>query len=300
MWGRKKHGISRQRPSGSTLQSDKQTVYSYYNNVPASKQPALAEKVIMLADKPRSFRLIPTIVAISVIAISFLISLTLSTSANVHTTQEDQSSPYRELNEYSLAMDEILSSKLSYRTKFTINTKEAEQELLTRFPELDAAVLRLPVLGRRPTLVVAVSQPALLLAAQSKSYVLDDDGVAVSTAQNVSAQTRQSLLVIRDESGLEVVEGKQVVTSDTITFIKSVIAQLKAQSLEVNQLTLPPNANQLNIRLKGLPYTIKTDVAGDARQQIGSYLAVREHLSGQGITPAEYVDVRVEEKVFYK
>ncbi len=301
-WGKRSKLTGRIRPNTESLRSGKKAVHSYYNKIPnATQQPAAyIEKIINLADRPHHMRRLPTILAIIAILLSFLFSLTLSRSPSITTADKSQQSPYRNVQEYVDASKQILGQKLSYRSKLTVNTLEVEQALLERFPELDAAVLRLPVLGRRPNLVIAISQPAMLLAAHSKSYIIDSNGIAVSEASGIPIEVRQRLTVIKDESGLEISLGKQVVTSDTIAFISNVTAQLKAQNLEVSQLTLPRSANQLDIRLKGLNYYIKTDATGDARQQVGSFLAVKDHLSKQGITLAEYVDVRVEEKVFYK
>ena len=104
------------------------------------------------------------------------------------------------------------------------------------------------------------------------------------------------LLTVQDESGLEVHAGDQAVTSETVNFIDNVRRQLSDKKLAIDRLVLPAIANEVDIYIKGLPYRVKADVSGDARLQIGAFLATKE----SGVNPGEYMDVRVEEKVFYK
>lgn len=196
--------------------------------------------------------------------------------------------------------EKLLSSSLGNRTKPTINTNAIEQELLNRFPELNAAVLRLPVIGRKPNLVLDIKTPRMLLSNNIKTYVLDRSGVIICESDDIDANLRADLPSVRDESGLELAEGSQAVTTDTVSFVLEASAQLKAQKIEIEQLKLPASANELDIHIKGLRYYVKTDTSGEARLQVGSFMATREHLRDRGITPREYIDVRVGEKVFYK
>ncbi len=247
----------------------------------------------------RRLRLFPTYIALGVIGMSLLFSLTLSSNPSVNTVG-DQDSPYRKLEDYAKAVDEIMSKNISNKSKITVDTQDVETKLMDQFPELSAAALRLPVLGRKPSLIIAIEPPAILLTTRTKSYVLDKSGTVVADSQKLNQETRSSLVVVQDQSGLEITIGGQAVTKETIRFITEAIAQLSAKNYNIEQLTLPLNANQLDIKLKGYEYYIKTDIARSAQLQIGSFLAVREQLEREGLSPKEYVDVRVEEKVFYK
>lgn len=285
----------RRRP---TDQSGKASpVYSYYN-APAAPR-GVPDKIIDLAKTGRKLRLVPTLVAVVIIGLSLIISLTLSTRPQA-VLAGGGVSPYRQLQTYEDAAAALLGKKLTNQTKLTINTTEIEDELLKQFPELSGAALRLPVLGRRMTLVLQPRTPVLILVSASRSYVLDTTGRIVSDLQSLDSSMRAGLLVVQDESGLAVEPGAHVVTSETVGFVQSVLAQLEAQSLSIERLTLPASANQLDVKLNGTNYYVKMDISGDARQQVGSLLAVRDYLQKTGQEAAEYIDVRVEEKVFYK
>lgn len=209
---------------------------------------------------------------------------------------EGQQAVYRPLEEYAVAAEKLLSSRLGNRTKLTVDSKAIEDELMKNYPELGAVALRLPVLGRKPNLVVDITPPAMLLVTNSKVYVIDRSGTVVSEASNLPDETKQGLLVLRDNSGLDVSVGGQAVTSKTVDFVMAAKAQLDAKTLKITELTLPAAASELDIRLEGLSYFIKTDTTGDARLQMGSFLAAKD----SGVKPSEYIDVRVEEKVFYR
>lgn len=292
----KKKQQGRRRP-----QTNRETgrTFSYYSGSADSRPVPKAEKIIDLSGAGKRLRLIPTILLIVAIVGSILFSFTLSSQPNIELV-EGQQPVYRPIDEYEAMAEKLLSSNFGNRTKLTINTNAVEQELLNRFPELNAAVLRLPVIGRKPNLVLDIKTPRMLLSNNIKTYALDRSGIIICEANDIDRNLRSELPAVRDESGLELAVGSQAVTTDTVGFVLAVSAQLEAQEIKLSQLKLPASANELDLHIEGLRYFVKTDTSGDARLQVGSFLAAREHLSDRGITPREYIDVRVGEKVFYK
>jgi hypothetical protein len=243
--------------------------------------------------------MVPTFIAVAVIILSVVISLTLTPRPSV-TTFADEDSPYRTLDAYAAATEEIMSRYAHSKTKLTIDTQDIERQLLERFPELAAARLRLPVLGRQPSLVLDIHPPALVLSGNGTSFVLDQSGTVVGRLGDMVTAPDNTLPRVQDQSGLTLEVGQQAVTTDTVRFITEIMTQLEAKNLRLAQLTLPSSANQLDIRIQDTPYYIKTDIGGSARLQMGSFFAVKQELEGRGEVPSEYIDVRVEEKVFYK
>lgn len=277
------------------MQRRPRSALNYYSGnkseprLPAAPKPGLRMRA----------RLLPSVVAAAVIIGSLLYSMTISTTPNV-TTLTDTGSPYRELEAYADKADELLSSSLLNKTKLTVNSSKFEGKMLEAFPEVSAVALRLPVIGRKPTLVLDIKPPALVLTTNRRSLVLDNSGMAVADLRQLPDGVRQTLPVLQDQTDLEIAIGKQAITSNTVAFVESLTTQFEAKDLKITQLSLPSAANELDIRIEGVPYYIKTDTTGNARLQAGSFIAVYEQLKRQGITPKEYVDVRVEEKAFYR
>ena len=239
-------------------------------------------------------RLIPSIIAIVIILISIAISTTLTTAPTINFIGD--TSPYQSEEYYTNEAGKIFESNISNKSKLTINTKNVEEQLIETFPEFDIATVTLPVIGRRPTLTVHIRQPALILTTSSNAFIVDLGGKVVAEASVLPSGIKQGLLTIQDQSGLVVRPGNQVLTTESVTFIKNIQAQLDDKKLEIIQATLPITPNQIDIRLKDVPYLIKADMSGNARLQIGAFLAARD----SGVKPVEYMDIRVEEKVFYK
>lgn len=292
----RKRDQGRKRPETSPRRSK---AFSYYGNTTYEKKSRDIEKTVDLSNVGKRLRILPTLIAALVIVISLLINLTLSSRPSVDTIKEEASA-YRPLDEYADAAEKIIGNKFSNLTKLTINVREIEESLMAQFPELSAAKLSLPVIGRMPKLVVDISSPAILLSNNGKVYVLDGKGLVVSNANALSAESKAGLSVLRDLSEIPLEIGKQAVTSGTVKFIKTVKAQLIEKGLIITELTLPALANELDVRIDGVDYFIKMDISGDARKQTGSYLAVKGSLESKGIKPSEYIDVRAGEKVFYK
>jgi hypothetical protein len=163
------------------------------------------------------------------------------------------------------------------------------------FPELDAVNLALPIVGSRPTVLLYARLPAFILTNGTNAYVIDVSGAIVGTSNQLISSQRDKLLVIQDQSGLDLNIGKQALTTDAVGFILNVKAQLEDKKLTITRIVMPAVPNEVDIYIKDINYYVKTDTAGDPRIQIGDYLAVKDI-----VTPKEYVDVRVEEKVFYK
>lgn len=274
-----------------------QPAYSYY----ASKNTAYksTSRKSQGPSRPRDWRrlrMIPTLTALTIILGSIVFSTTLTTSPVVNFVGD--SSPYHSDDVYREAAQSLVEGSIFNRSKLTINTGKIEEKLLRAYPELDAAELSLPVIGRRPTLTLHLRRPVLILASKQSTLIVDSNGVVISEAALVSSAVKDVLPRLQDESGLDIKVGFQVLTAETIAFIDNITQQLTAKGLVLDRLVLPKVANEIDIFVKDQNYFIRADITGDARLQMGAFLATRDKLKDN--LPKEYVDVRVEEKVFYK
>ena len=76
---------------------------------------------------------------------------------------------------------------------------------------------------------------------------------------------------------------------------------MAAKHITITSMTLPPAADELDVHLTGVNYYIKFNLANDdARQQVGTFLATQAQLKSQGITPGQYIDVRVDGRAYYQ
>lgn len=197
---------------------------------------------------------------------------------------------------YQGAVQKLLNGSIANRNKLTIDTTALSQELERQFPELEVVEVKMPLIGHRPIIYLGFAEPVLTLETVSRSYVIDRDGRAIA-----HSLPNSHLVTLKDDSDLPVTLGRSVLASDTVTFIEAVLFQLQQRQLHVSSFELPQGRSELDAHLAGQGYLIKFNLADNTpEQQVGTFLAVFHSLQQQGITPAQYVDVRVEGRAYYK
>jgi hypothetical protein len=108
------------------------------------------------------------------------------------------------------------------------------------------------------------------------------------------------LTEVTDQSGFSANAGQQVMSADSVKFVNALVAQLKHANVPISEIILPPLAQELNLKISDRPYYVKFYLGGDVLQQTGQFLATRKQFSQTNTQPAEYLDVRVPGKIFYK
>jgi hypothetical protein len=249
-----------------------------------------------------SWQGLPALIATGVIVGSLSYLLWVDTNPRIEIVSEGQAPTLlQDINVYEEAGKEILSGSPLNRFKLTVDTPAIARELRSRFPELSDVVIIVPVASHRLVFEIQPAAPALIMASsQYKAFVVDEQGRAVVEAERVMALSELSLPVVQDESGLEIETGKVALPKEDVEFIRDVTFQLRAKGMAIKSLGLPRVANELHIFPEGEQYFVKFNMTGDARVQAGVFMAVKERLQAEGRAPSSYIDVRIEEKAFYK
>lgn len=242
----------------------------------------------------------PSLIAGLVVLCCLAYATTLDTSARVLNPETSTTSGLlRTTSEYETEFAAHLGRSIFNRNKFTINTAKIEREIQAEHPELRKVSISLPLLGRRPVIQVEPAAARLILTNTRGSFLIDEDGRALIEAKHARGSLR-GLPVLTDESGLEIKKGSIMLPSDNVEFITTVRFQLQAKQMAVQALTLPRTANELHLRLESQPYYVKFNLRAPALSQVGAFLATQERLSAEGSLPSEYIDVRVEDRVYVK
>jgi len=201
---------------------------------------------------------------------------------------------------YQRAAGKLFASSILNANKITVNTDQVARQLQSQFPELSDVSITLPLVGHRPIVYVVPAMPGLFLTSAQSSFVLDSSGkvLAPATATGLSAP---HLPTVTDQSGLTAKVGASVLPSDSVNFIKAVVAELQLKGIQTKSLVLPASAYELDVYPEGVGYYVKFNLhSADAMQQVGTYLALRQRLQSQNITPGAYIDVRVDGRAYYK
>lgn len=293
---------SRGRNRRSTSELPKNEYFSYHSSR-LNNETAVRRSAIGKTGKGKSHLLrdIPTMLAVIAIIISVGYSLTLSTNPKIISlSARSDTNLLRSEAVYWQAARQILENSLADRTKITIDSNGFEAAMKQKFPELDNVAITLPLLGRRPVVQLAARTPGLVLITGQGDFVIDTTGLAMIKAPEAHGLDSLGLASVADDSNVAIKLGKGVLTHQDVTFIQVLVAQLKAAKQPLESLSLPPLVNEFRIKLKNQPYYVKFDMQNDPRTSAGAFLAAKQKFEADNNIPSQYVDARLEDRVFLK
>jgi hypothetical protein len=243
---------------------------------------------------------LPAVVSLLMLAVVTLAVLQLGNNAKVVTVGTDKGQIFlRDHAVYEEAARKAFTPLLN-SNKLTVDTGSIISDLQKQFPELAVVTVSLPIAGNRPVVYIQPAAPKLILVAQSGMYVLDSTGRALIAGNQVPQLDALQVPAVNDQSGLLIEVGKVALPRSTVAFIQEVVGQLRAKEIGIASLTLPAGTNELHVRVEGAGYYIKFNLHGRAREEVGAYLALKQYWDSQGKTAGEYVDVRVENKAYFR
>lgn len=289
------------------MPASRTNLYAYYSQ--RSTEPtALGRQVFRGALSARSaqragrywmqrFGMLAALIAIVVATVSVM---SLSTDPKVVPLDSSSGVFLHPMKVYEQAAQQFFDGSLLNHNKLTVDTNGISSQMRRQFPELSVVNITLPLIGHRPIMYVAGASPELLLQTNDgRGYIVDSTGRVIGTAGTNSAVSMHLLNVHADSS--TVTAGQAAVSSKTVAFIETVQYQIEQKGLKSSTYVLPPGTNELDVYLDGQHYYVKFNLASDtALQQVGTFLAVKRSLEGRGVTPASYIDVRVDGRAYYK
>lgn len=242
------------------------------------------------------------IVLLAAIILSAVNVLSLSSSSKVMPMTSDPTSPLlHSPAHYEAAAHKILATSALNRNKLTFDGAKLSRDLRKQFPEITSVSVTIPLVAHRPIVYIQTARPALVLAASNGTFVLSASGRALVPSTQLAGLDSLNLPLVGDQSGLGVSVGKQIITSENVSFIEDVAAQLAAKNVPIAAMTLPAATSQLDVQLTGKAYSVKFNLQSNtAMQQVGTFLATKSQLEKQGTVPAKYIDVRVDGRAYYQ
>jgi hypothetical protein len=184
--------------------------------------------------------------------------------------------------------------------KLTVNASKISADLQKQFPELKAVSVTLPIVGSQPVVYIQPATPKLLLVAKNGMYLLDNDGRALISGTQVPDLESLHVPIVNDQGGLSIELGHIALPRSTVSFITEVMGQLQAKGVTTTNLTLMTGSTELQAHIAGVGYYVRFNLHGKAREETGAFLTAKQYLEASHKTPAEYVDVRVENKAYFK
>lgn len=228
-----------------------------------------------------------------------LFSTTLSADVDIRVAASDFS--YRNKAEYAVVAEEILASSITNRSKLLFRSKNFEQQMIDRFPEVRLIDAILPIAGRSLTVSIRVADPLAKVSSGGQNGVLDSSGVLVSTGNDNSA----SLLSLRFTSPqTNFSEGSRLITTDEVYLLQLINNELPQielkgiEALKINEVLFNVAQGQLEVKVTGVDFFLKLSSYGDPDEQVGAVKATLRQLDREGALPKKYLDVRVPGRAF--
>ncbi len=247
----------------------------------------------------RQLAFLPSLVAIVLILLAGFYLLHVSGSVSIKTSSGD---PFiGDKNSLQAKADEYMRSSLLNRTKLTFDEAKMQEALANEFPEFSSLSVKTYLFRQNPVVEVGFAEPTLLLTNGSNNFIISDTGIVMAdiTDNNSDIDTSE-LLLVQDQTGVDIQLGKVALTSDQVDYIKQITYQTDQKKITTESLILVPGGGELHARYGGLKYFVKYNFYEDARQSSGTFLATKEDLETRGVTPTEYIDVRIPERAYVK
>ncbi len=242
---------------------------------------------------------IPTLIAAIAIGVSVLYALTLNNRVTIKTLGK-KTPLLRDQKVYQDEANSILNDSIFNKTKLTISTDKFEDRMKEEFPELGVVSMTIPIMGRSPLVELVSDNPKLLITSQDGVFVLNQNGKAIARLKDVPGVSSLNLPTVNDDTNIPIKVGKGVLSTKDVTFITSLIYQLNAKGITVSNIKLPKEAAEIRVEIVGQKYFVKFSLMSDPRIAAGQFIAIYNKLRAEQGAVKEYIDARVEEKIFYK
>lgn len=285
----------RSRPSFISYHASRQ-------NLATSSTTATRQAVAATGGAQTSVTRNPLHVALAVlVALVVLYSLTLSSTPEFTVRNPSGLPRLRPIADYENETRAILNESIMNMTKLTLDPAEVAKKVQDRHPELESVEVVLPFFGRTPKVEAVTARPVLQLVTSDDNYLINSKGRAVMRVDQAPKSIKDlNLPLIQDQADLDIAEGKGVLSIQDVKFITTLLQQFKSRELTPTSIELPPLATELHVRVSGKPYYIKFSLLTDARVAAGQYFALDSKLAKDSVMPKEYIDSRIEGKIYYK
>lgn len=300
-----KKKIDQPTPRVAKQQTRSAGVFSYHANRsnPENRTERFESEKKETTKQQSKWQYLPGYIAGLIIIIAICYSTIIDTqSPKVVPLAKSTPTILRDTTEYEQGIAAIMNKSIWNHSKLTINTKDLARQIQEQFTELGSVAVTMPLVGRRPIVQIAPADPVLVVGAQGNGMVVvGADGRALMSLNELSEDQAKDLIHVEDTLNTQVKMGELLLSARTVQYIQSLKSYFNQKSMVIESIKLPAVANEVHIKLKDVPYVIKFNMQADPRQQVGSYVALIESLKSQNKSlPKEYVDVRVDDRVFYK
>lgn len=238
---------------------------------------------------------------VAAIIVIVLANTTVS-SATLKVTGDRDS--YQSLDTYNNEINNMFNRSVFSSSKFLINSAKLESEIKDKFPEVVASSVIIPLAGRQLQVNLEFAKPMMrLLQLDNQQGIITENGTLsmIEDAEKINEQFSElpslSLPSVKSQ------QGSQVLTSDEVDLLALLIKEFDGSDRYRSKLVSVEYEiakREIRARFSGQSYFVKMTPERNHRSQVGALLAIQKELTEKGGLPQEYIDVRVDDRVYVK
>lgn len=181
------------------------------------------------------------------------------------------------------------------RFGFLLDPSNLESQLKQDHTEITTVTVARDWYGGNVHVNVFFRKPLLVWKTGGKQFYVDDQGIAF-TYNHFATPT----VAVTDQSGLPPDQSGAVASTRFIRFLGRMVGAVNSYNKgKVMAIIIPASTREIDLRLQGRDYTIKTNSDRDPLQQAEDIANALTYFDQHSIKP-QYVDLRVAHKAFYK
>lgn len=232
------------------------------------------------------------IVLLAVGALAFMLANFILTPAIVAvqpSSKQPDASAYRETM-YQYFADHPLE-----RFGFLLNDSNLESHLKARHTELTSLAIDRDWYGGNVRVNVFFRQPLLVWKTGQQQFYVDNQGFAF-TYNHFAEPT----VAVTDQTGLPPDQSGAVASTRFIRFLGRMVGAVNDYKKgKVVAVIIPPSTREIDLKLEGRDYPVKTNSDRDPLQQAEDIATALTRIDERGVKP-QYVDLRVPHRAYYK
>jgi len=196
---------------------------------------------------------------------------------------------------YQKTVDAYFGDHPLERFGFLLDGANLAAQLKHDHPEVLVMSLSRDWYGGNVRIGLTFRQPLLVWHTGTKLFYVDSEGLAFT--YNHFAEPS---VAVTDQTGLPPDQSGAVASTRFIRFLGQMVAAVNGYKKgQVNSVIIPPSTREIDLKLQGRNYPIKTNSDRDPLQQAEDIANTLTWLDQKGIKP-QYVDLRVAHKAFYR
>lgn len=205
--------------------------------------------------------------------------------------------------EINAALDGKYARAVDKNNLLLVNTTRIKEDMKKKFKKIE----QIKITRKFPSgLSVEITErkPMLILFSDDQYFILDEKGTAFELITSDSSDYMdENWMILRDNSNKRVEINESALADDLVDFIAALRDQLKnSLDIEIERESETPNKMSYDIRTRTREgWAIYFNASLDSNKQIETLRAVLENkLNQEDRSNLEYVDLRSENKAFYK